>query len=71
VAVKIQHGVGVFAPALVHQTVNVDVLTGNGGGEPTQRIGDVPVQQGDAPLGAADAHVAVGIVHGIFDVAVF
>ena len=71
VAVKIQHGVGVFTPALVHQTVNVDVFACNGGGEPTQRVGNVPVQQGDAPLGAADAHVAVGIVDGIFDVAVF
>ena len=71
VTVKIQHGVGVFAPALVHQTVNVDVFACNGGGEPTQRVGNVPVQQGDAPLGAADAHVAVGIVDGISDVAVF
>ena len=71
VTVKIQHGVGVFTPALVHQTVNVDVFACNGGGEPTQRVGNVPVQQGDAPLGAADAHVAVGIVDGISDVAVF
>ena len=62
--IQIQHGVGVLAPALVHQPGDIHVLAGNGGGEPTQRIGDVVVQNGNPPLGLALPHVAVGIVDG-------
>ena len=69
--VEVQHGVGIFATALVHQTVNVDIVGSNGGGEPAQGVGDVPVENGDAACGLADTHVAVGVVDGIDDVAVF
>ena len=34
--IQVQHGVGVFAAALIHQTVDVDVLAGDGGGEAAQ-----------------------------------
>ena len=42
--VKIQHGVGVLTPALVHQARDVHVLAGDGGGEPAQRARDVVVK---------------------------
>ena len=48
-AIQIQHGVGELAPALVHQAVDVDILTSNGGGEAAQRVGDVPVSQALTP----------------------
>ena len=61
--IQVQHGVGIVAPALVHQTVNVDILAGHGGGKPAQRIGDILVKNGNSACGGSDAHIAVGEIH--------
>ena len=70
VVIQIQHGVGVFAAAFVGEPSDVDVFPGDGCCEPAQRTRNVPVEQGDPALGGADAHLAVGIIDGVSDVAV-
>ena len=42
--VNIQNGIGVLTLTAVHHVGNVDILRGDGGGEPAQQIGDIAVQ---------------------------
>ena len=69
--VQVQHGVGILSPALVHQAGNVDVVPGHSRCEAAQGVGNIFMQDGDPALGGTNAHIAVGEVDGIDNIAVF
>ena len=69
--IQIQHGVGVLAAAAVEHIGDVDMFLGHSGGEFTQGIGDIPVHDGNTTGLGADTHIAIGVIDGIDDVAVF
>ena len=70
VLVGIEHGVGVFAGALVDHALHVGVVLGKDGRDLTDHIGHVCVQAGNTACGARLAHAAGGVINGVDDIAV-
>ena len=68
--VQIQHGIGVCALGAVEHIRDVDIAAGHDGSKAGDGVGNVVVENAEtAGLGAL-AHVAVGEIHGVQDIAV-
>ena len=69
--VQVQHGIGILSPALIHQAGNVDVVSGHSRCEAAQGVWNIFMQNGDPALRGTNAHITVGEVDRIDNIAVF
>ena len=68
--VQVQHGIGILPPALIHQAGNVDVVSGHSRCEAAQGVWNIFMQNGDPSLRGTTAHITVGEVDRIDNIAV-